>query len=269
MDWQFLPSLSGLPRLDRLLAGHRPGKPIVILGRPSTGRTTLALAFACYHAAHRRHPTLVFTGESSERLIGGVRAYLRREDWPTTLSTDPPRRRRNRDAGHSLRGGDFLLFHSSAGASVLDAVHVIGEDTQFRAVSGCVVIDLTDDPSGPEHSIEASATRLDRQILGLLGLARQLPCPLIACLRPRQGTRSRNAPPPKLSTLLSTAERYDSEVITLATGHRPVVDFDAETLHFWVTVVQDGRQSSVRLCLPLPPVASHPTRLQPSSQSTE
>jgi replicative DNA helicase len=87
---------TGLADLDRLTAGLHPGNLIVIAGRPSMGKTTLAMGIAEHCAVRLGKPAAVFSLEMGrEELLGRMVASLGRvelshirdgqlqdEEWP-------------------------------------------------------------------------------------------------------------------------------------------------------------------------------------------
>jgi replicative DNA helicase len=60
---------SGYRQLDYLTSGFHPGELIVIAGRPSMGKTTLAMNIVEYTAMTSNHPVLVFSMEMSSESL--------------------------------------------------------------------------------------------------------------------------------------------------------------------------------------------------------
>jgi replicative DNA helicase len=60
---------TGFVDLDRLTSGFQPGELIIVAGRPSMGKTALALCVAEYAAITAKVPTAVFSLEMSSRAL--------------------------------------------------------------------------------------------------------------------------------------------------------------------------------------------------------
>src|SRR5207245_10552784 len=89
---------TGFADLDDMTAGLQPSDLIIVAGRPSTGKTSLALGMALHAALHpRQYKVAVFSLEMSKeqlcmRLLSAAGSLdmhrirtgqLQREDWPS------------------------------------------------------------------------------------------------------------------------------------------------------------------------------------------
>jgi len=91
---------TGYTELDRMTTGMHPGDLVIVAGRPSMGKTTLAVNIAEYAAIERKVPTAIFSMEMSAeqvtlRMISSLgrvsQSHLRSgtlsaEDWPRITS---------------------------------------------------------------------------------------------------------------------------------------------------------------------------------------
>jgi len=87
---------SGYEDLDKMTSGFQPGDLVIIAGRPSMGKTSLAINVAENASIHHKFPVAVFSLEMSKeqlvlRMLGSQsevplhkirNGYLGQEDWP-------------------------------------------------------------------------------------------------------------------------------------------------------------------------------------------
>ena len=64
-----IPIPTGFDKLDDLMGGFSSGELVVLGGRPSSGKTALAIHFILQTALERRIPTLLFSLEMSKEQI--------------------------------------------------------------------------------------------------------------------------------------------------------------------------------------------------------
>jgi replicative DNA helicase len=214
---------SGLPDLDDLTGGFRPGSLTILAARPSAGKSALALNI-CEHAAlsQKIHPLLfsleMGRAELGERLIQS----------------------RSRIDGHKLRAADLLSREEwvrvewverelSAATFLIDdsaqrnpaQLSAIARRAKSRHGIGLIVIDylqLLESGDGPDReSRQEQVARISRR---LKGIARELDVPVIALSQLNRLVEQREDHRPRLSDLRdSGAIEADADLVILL--HRP------------------------------------------------
>ena len=214
---------SGFHKLDAMTAGFQPAELVIIAGRPSMGKTALAMNIAENAALEHRFPVLVFSLEMSkealvERLLCSdakvestrLRSgFLEQRDWVNITKS-------------AARIAEAPLWIDDSGAPTLLEIRakcrrwrtdpsIFKNEGQY----GLVVIDylqlVQGRPSERELNREREISEISR---GLKALAKELRCPVVALSQLNRSVESRNDKRPQLSDLReSGAIEQDADVI--------------------------------------------------------
>lgn len=215
--------ISGMPTgirdLDRMTSGFQAGELIVVAGRPSMGKTALAVGIGLHVATEHDIPVLIFTLEGqakrlAERAICSTAPLdtlrlrstaLHDDDWPLLTKAlqklgdkpmyidDTPGLTRTELISRARR---FDRQHGNAGLIIVDYLQLIA--------------DSHNDPGNPETraSAIASITR------SLKNLAKELNCPVVAMSQVNRAVESRPNKRPLLSDLRDAgAIEEDADVV--------------------------------------------------------
>jgi replicative DNA helicase len=171
---------SGYDDLDKLTAGFQPSDLIIIAGRPSMGKTSLAINIAENAAIRHKVPVAVFSLEmSKEQLVMRMlcsqsevglhkvrNGFLGHEDWPR-LTT-----------GAGLLTQAPIVIDDSAALSVLE---IRAKCRRLKAENrlGMVVLDYLQLVRGVSDS-ENRTQEISQITRGLKALAKELNVPVIA-----------------------------------------------------------------------------------------
>ena len=231
---------TGFDDLDNRTAGLQAGDLIVIAGRPSMGKTTLALNIAESAAIGNRIATGIFSMEMPKeqvttRLIGSNgrvnQSHLRsgrltNEDWDRINSA-------------VLSISDAPIFVDDAAALTPTEVRARSRRLKREHGLGLVVVDYLQlmQVSG---STENRATEISEISRSLKGLARELNIPVVALSQLNRSVEQRNDKRPVMSDLReSGAIEQDADVIIFI--YREEV-YDAETPRKGVADIIIGKQ---------------------------
>ena len=214
--------ITGLPTgfsdLDRQTAGLQPSDLIVIAGRPSMGKTTLALNIAAHAGMRTGKPIAVFSLEmSKEQLALRMLCAEARVD-SAKLRTG------------FLAGNDWSLLTTAAG-DLSGQAHIYIDDTpmqtaldirakarRLRSEQGdlaLVIIDYLQLMQGRSRA-ENRQQEISDITRALKALARELHVPVVALSQLSRAVEQRRPPKPQLSDLReSGAIEQDADVVAL------------------------------------------------------
>ncbi len=212
---------SGFFDLDDITWGFEPGQLIVLAGRPSMGKTALALNIADHVAVNLKVPVLFVSLEMGHMEIAD-----------RLLSA------RSGIDGHNLRTGKGVgneqLMALGKAYQELEKGHILIDDTPSRnmlqiAASarrlrhrknvGLIVVDYMQliDSEDSRDSRQEQIAKISRQ---LKTLARELPVPVIALSQLNRAAESREDRRPRMADLReSGAIEQDADMVLLI--HRP------------------------------------------------
>ncbi|MGQ0428793.1 MAG: replicative DNA helicase [Gammaproteobacteria bacterium] len=207
---------SGFTQLDKKTTGLQPGDLVVIAGRPSMGKTTLAVNIAEYAAVGKNIPTAIFSMEmSAEQLtlrlissLGSVnQSHLRTgefstEDWA-----------RIQGAMSQLSGAPLYVDESPA----LTPTEVRARARRLKRERGLglVVVDYLQLMQVPGTK-ENRATEISEISRSLKALAKELQVPVVALSQLNRAVEQRTDKKPVMSDLReSGAIEQDSDLILL------------------------------------------------------
>ncbi len=205
---------TGYPDLDKMTAGLQPADLVVVAGRPSMGKTALAMNIAQHAAIVDKKPVAVFSLEMSmEQLalrmlcsIGRVDSQrirtgrLKQRDWPnltraTGMLSDAP-----------------LYIDDSAAMTVLE-MRAKARRLKAEFDLGMVIVDYLQLMKGRSNS-ENRAQEISEISRSLKAMAKELSVPVVALSQLNRSLESRTDKRPQLSDLReSGAIEQDADVI--------------------------------------------------------
>jgi replicative DNA helicase len=207
---------TGFTELDRMTAGLQPGDLVVVAGRPSMGKTTLAVNIAENAAVGRGVPAAIFSMEmSAEQLtmrmissLGRVnQGHLRTgqfsdEDW-------------SRINGAIAQLSAAPIFVDETPALTPTEVRARARRLKREKGLGLIVVDYLQlmQVAGTK---ENRATEISEISRGLKALAKELQVPVIALSQLNRGVEQRTEKKPVMSDLReSGAIEQDADVIMM------------------------------------------------------
>ena len=205
---------SGYHEFDKMTAGLQPGDLVIIAGRPSMGKTTLALNIAENAAIGSRVPTAVFSMEMpSQQLAFRMISSLGRVDQTHLRTGNFP------DEDWS-RINTAVQLMSDAPIYIDDTPSLSPTEIRARARRlhrehglGLVVIDYLQ-LMQVEGSKENRATEISEISRGLKALAKELEVPVIALSQLNRSVEQRTDKRPVMSDLReSGAIEQDADLI--------------------------------------------------------
>jgi replicative DNA helicase len=231
---------TGFAKMDEMTAGLQRGELIVIAGRPSMGKTTLAVNIAENAAIGHNVPTAIFSMEMSAeqltfRMIGSIgrvnqgnlrRGRLSDEDWSRI------------DSAVSMMSSAPIFIDDGAGLSPTE-VRARARRLKREHGLGLIVVDYLQlmQVSG---TVENRATEISEISRSLKALAKELAVPVIALSQLNRGVEQRVDKKPVMSDLReSGAIEQDADVIVFI--YREEV-YDKETPRRGVADIIIGKQ---------------------------
>ena len=205
---------SGFADLDNMTAGFQRGDLVVVAGRPSMGKTALALNFAQHAAIDGEVPTAIFSLEMSKESL--VQRMLCAEG-----RVDSGRLRRGR-----LRDDEYTRLATAAGH--LNTAPIWIDDTpaisplELRAKArrlaadtdlGLLLVDYMQLMTGPRN-VENRQQEISAISRALKAIAKELNLPVIALSQLSRGPEQRTDKRPLLSDLReSGAIEQDADLV--------------------------------------------------------
>jgi replicative DNA helicase len=205
---------SGFKDLDQLTAGFQPSDLIVVAGRPSMGKTSLALNIATYAAIEGRTPTAIFSLEMSKEQIAlrilcskarvnlkNLRTgHLSRDEWPR------------------LTGAAGLISEAPLFVDDTPAINTLELRAKARRLKkekglGLVVVDYLQLMRGATRS-DSREKEISEISRSLKALAKELSAPVVALSQLNRKVEERPNKRPQLADLReSGAIEQDADVI--------------------------------------------------------
>lgn len=229
---------SGFPDIDNITGGFQKSDLIIIAGRPSQGKTALALSIARNAALHpeRKTPVAFFSLEMSEqqliiRLLA-AEAKVNAHQLRTGRLPEDNWKNLSRNVGKLAEAKIFLddtpalgILELRAKARRLKAEHGIG----------IVVVDYLQLIQGPRDA-ESREREISWISRSLKALAKELNIPVIALSQLNRAVEARKEKTPMLADLReSGAIEQDADVVMFV--HRPeqhgileIKDYDGSTI---------------------------------------
>ncbi|MDH3733314.1 MAG: replicative DNA helicase [Gemmatimonadota bacterium] len=206
---------SGFPELDNMTSGFQPGDLVVLAGRPSMGKTALALNFAQHAAIEAEVPVAVFSLEMSKESL--VQRLLCAEG-----RVDSSRLRRG-----ALQDDEYQRLATAAGllntapvwiddSPAISALELRAKARRLRAEVdlGLIVVDYLQLMAGPSR-VENRQQEISSISRGLKAVGKELGVPVLALSQlsraPEQRTGDHR---PRLSDLReSGAIEQDADLV--------------------------------------------------------
>ena len=206
---------TGFIDLDKQTSGLQKGDLVIVAGRPSMGKTALALNIAENVALSEGLPVVIFSMEMSgeqlaSRLLGSVGRVDQSRMRPGKLQDDEwPR---VTDAIARLSNTQILIDETGALSSLELRARARRIARNFGGTLGLVVIDSLQLMSGSGQ--ENRATEISEISRSLKSLAKELQCPVVALSQLNRGLEQRPNKRPIMSDLReSGAIEQDADVI--------------------------------------------------------
>ena len=207
---------TGFTDLDRMTTGLQPGDLIVIAGRPSMGKTTLAINIAENAAVGRKVPAAIFSMEmSSEQLTLRMIASLGRVNQTRLRTGQCSDEDWSRINGAIAQLSEAPLFVDETPALTPTEVRARARRLKRERGLGLIVVDYLQlmQVSG---SKENRATEISEISRGLKALAKELQVPVIALSQLNRSVEQRTEKKPVMSDLReSGAIEQDADVIMM------------------------------------------------------
>ncbi len=205
---------TGLSELDNLTTGLQPSDLVIIAGRPSMGKTALALNIARNAAVDSHIPVAIFSLEMSSEQIG-IRmlcseamknsrklrtGYLSKTDWPDLTTA----------AGRLAESPIFI--DDTAALSSLD-IRARARRLKAEHRIGLVIVDYLQLMKGRSRA-ESRQLEISEITQSLKALAKELNIPVIALSQLSRAVEQRTHKKPQLSDLReSGAIEQDSDLV--------------------------------------------------------
>jgi replicative DNA helicase len=206
---------SGYEDIDRMTSGFQAGDLVIIAGRPSMGKTALAVNIAENAAVHHKDPVAIFSLEMSKeqlvlRMLGSQsevplhkirNGYLGQEDWPR-LTT-----------GAGLLTQAPIMIDDSATLTVFE-IRAKCRRLMSERKLGLVVIDYLQLIRGSGR-VENRVQEVSQITRGLKALAKELNVPIVALSQLSRAPEQRgNDRRPQLSDLRESGSvEQDADVV--------------------------------------------------------
>jgi replicative DNA helicase len=231
---------TGFNEMDRMTAGLQKGELIIVAGRPSMGKTTLAMNIAENAAIGRQVPTAIFSMEMSAeqlsfRMIGSIgrvnqsrlrTGKLSDEDWSRI------------DSAVSMMS-NAPIFIDDSGALTPTEVRARARRLKREHGLGLIVVDYLQLMQVP-GTVENRATEISEISRSLKALAKELSLPVVALSQLNRSVEQRTDKKPVMSDLReSGAIEQDADLIVFI--YREEV-YDPETPRKGVADIIIGKQ---------------------------
>lgn len=205
---------SGLADLDNLTAGFHPGELIVIAGRPSMGKTALALTIARNAAVDNKHGVGIFSLEmaNQELAMRMLCAEARVNSHLVRTGNLPKKQWKNLSIHVGELAAAPIFIDDSAAITVLE---VRSKARRLMAEHNIelIIVDYLQLMQGPKR-VENRQQEISVITRSLKALAKELNIPVVALSQLSRAVESRNPPIPQLSDLReSGAIEQDSDVV--------------------------------------------------------
>ncbi|HZY09652.1 MAG TPA: replicative DNA helicase [Bacteroidota bacterium] len=213
---------SGYPDLDNLTGGFQKADLVIIAGRPSQGKTALALSIARNAALHpeKRTPVAIFSLEMAEQQLIirmlSAEAKVNAHQLRTGRLPEESWKNLSRNVGRLAEAKIFI--DDTPGLSILE-LRAKARRLKAEHNIGLVIVDYLQLVSGPKN-IESREREISWISRSLKALSKELDIPVIALSQLNRAVESRGDKRPMLADLReSGAIEQDADVVLFV--HRP------------------------------------------------
>ena len=216
---------SGIIDLDKLTAGFQNGDLIILAGRPSMGKTALALTIARNAAIENKSATAIFSLEmSSDQLGQRLLTSEARVDNALVRRGSPNIKWKNINIASGKLAQAPLYIDDTPALSILDLRSRARRLKRERNIE-LLIVDYLQLMKGPKNS-ENRQNEISQITQSLKALAKELDIPVIALSQLSRAVEQRTKKEPMLSDLReSGAIEQDADVVIFL--YRPAV-YDKE-----------------------------------------
>ena len=232
---------SGIIDLDKLTAGFQKGDLIIIAGRPSMGKTALALTVARNAAIESKSPTAIFSLEMSSDQLGQrlLTSEARVDNSHVRRGSLPSGKWKNINIASGKLAQAPLYIDDTPALSILDLRSRARRLKRERNIE-LIIVDYLQLMQGPKNS-ENRQNEISQITQSLKALAKELNIPVIALSQLSRAVEQRTKKEPMLSDLReSGAIEQDADVVVFL--YRPSVyekeDQDLKGLAYLIVAKQ-------------------------------
>jgi replicative DNA helicase len=232
---------SGIIDLDKLTAGFQKGDLIIIAGRPSMGKTALALTVARNAAIESKSPTAIFSLEMSSDQLGQrlLTSEARVDNSHVRRGSLPSGKWKNINIASGKLAQAPLYIDDTPALSILDLRSRARRLKREKNIE-LVIVDYLQLMQGPKNS-ENRQNEISQITQSLKALAKELNIPVIALSQLSRAVEQRTKKEPMLSDLReSGAIEQDADVVIFL--YRPSVynkeDQDLKGLAYLIVAKQ-------------------------------
>ena len=217
---------SGIIDLDKLTAGFQKGDLIIIAGRPSMGKTALALTVARNASIENKSATAIFSLEMSSDQLGQrlLTSEARVDNSQVRRGSLPSGKWKNINIASGKLAQAPLYIDDTPALSILDLRSRARRLKREKNIE-LIIVDYLQLMQGPKNS-ENRQNEISQITQSLKALAKELNIPVIALSQLSRAVEQRTKKEPMLSDLReSGAIEQDADVVVFL--YRPSV-YDKE-----------------------------------------
>ena len=217
---------SGLRELDKLTSGFQPGELIIVAGRPSMGKTALALSFARNAAIDYKIPVGIFSLEmSNDALAMRLLTAESRVDSHLVRSGILPKEQWRNLSMSVGNLADAPIFLDDTPAMGITELRAKSRRLKSEKDVKLLVVDYLQLMKGPQN-VESRQQEISQISQSLKALAKEINVPVLALSQLSRAPEARSDHRPVLSDLReSGAIEQDADVVIFL--YRPAV-YDKE-----------------------------------------
>ena len=211
----------GLPVLDDIIKGLRPGNLAVIAGRPGTGKTVLGVGLAEQISLRSGGSSLIFSlemqaDELAKRSLASY-AVVAQDDIDTgEACNDDDSVLRMTGAIAKAKSSDMRIC-DKGGLSFSRLCSIARFEHRARKLDLIVIDYLTLIQSDPGSKVQNRSQEIGKFTRGLKSLAKELQIPIVILSQLNRSIESRTDPTPKMSDLRDSGEiEQDADMIIFA-----------------------------------------------------
>ena len=209
---------TGFAELDRMTSGLHPAEMIVVAGRPSMGKTALAMNIAEHVAIHEKLPVAVFSLEmSSQQLVqrllcSRARVNLQKVRDGFLAERDFP----SLTAAAAKLAEARIFIDDSAGLSILELRAKARRLKAQHEIQLIIVDYLQLLRSMTRRAQENRQLEISEISAGIKGLAKELKIPIIVVAQLNRQPEARSGGKPRLSDLRESGSiEQDADLVAL------------------------------------------------------